>query len=122
MTSTRRASGALEGQVMSVVWELGGWVSPRRVLDRLPEGPPVVYSTVRTVLDRLCKKGALERRPEGKGFSYRAVKSREEQTAERMVSMLDAAGDAEAALTHFLAGLDGRRRRQLRRLLEGRRR
>lgn len=118
--SKRRASGALEAQVMAVVWDLGGWASPRRVLDGLPPGPPVVYSTVKTVLDRLCRKGALERRSEGKGFAYRAVQDRDERAAERMVSMLDTAQDAEAALAHFLAGLDSRRRRQLRRLLDRR--
>ena len=117
--SERRPSGALEAQVMAVVWDLGGWASPRHVLDRLPPDPPVVYSTVKTVLDRLCRKGALERRPEGKGFAYRAVQDRDERAAERMVAMLDTARDADTALTHFLAGLDGQRRRQLRRLLDG---
>lgn len=118
--SGRRPSGALEAQVMAVVWDLGGWASPRRVLDRLPPDPPVVYSTVKTVLDRLCRKGALERRPEGKGFAYRAVQGRDERAAERMVAMLDTAQDTDTALTHFLAGLDSQRRRQLRRLLDGR--
>jgi len=118
--SERRPSGALEAQVMAVVWDLDGWASPRQVLDRLPPDPPVVYSTVKTVLDRLCRKGALERRPEGKGFAYRAVQGRDERAAERMVAMLDTAHDTGTALTHFLAGLDSRRRRQLRRLLDGR--
>ena len=118
--SERRPSGALEAQVMAVVWDLDGWASPRHVLDRLPPDPPVVYSTVKTVLNRLCRKGALERRPEGKGFAYRAVQGRDERAAERMVAMLDTARDTDTALTHFLAGLDGQRRRQLRRLLDGR--
>ena len=32
--------------------------------------------------------------------------------------VLDAADDPEGALTHFLAGMDAKRRRQLRKLLE----
>lgn len=118
--SERRPSGALEAQVMAVVWDLDGWASPRHVLDRLSPDPPVVYSTVKTVLDRLWRKGALERRPEGKGFAYRAVQGRDERAAERMVAMLDTARNTDMALTHFLAGLDSQRRRQLRRLLDGR--
>lgn len=119
-TPERRASGVLEAQVMAAVWDLDGWASPRQVLDRLPPDPPVVYSTVKTVLERLCRKGALLRRPEGKGFAYRAVQNRDERAAERMVAMLDTAQDTDTALAHFLAGLDSQRRRQLRRLLAGR--
>ena len=115
---TRRAMGALEGEVMAVLWDRGGWLTPRMVLDGLGDGPPVVYATVMTVLRRLWQKGLVERRPEGKAYAYRPVASRDETAAQRMIELLDASHDPQAALTHFLSGLDGPRRRQLRRILE----
>lgn len=118
----RRGMGELEAQVMAVLWDAGRSMTPREVLDALPTGPPIVYSTVMTILRRLWKKGAVQRRRQGKAFAYQPVRNREEQAAERMVALLDAAHDPEAALTHFLAGLDATRRRQLRRLLEGKHR
>jgi predicted transcriptional regulator len=117
-TQRRRGMGQLEAEVMAVLWDADAWMTPRQVWERLPAGPPVVYSTVMTILRRLWKKGALRRRREGKAFAYHPVRDREEQTAERMVALLDAARDSEVALSHFLAGLDTTRRRQLRRLLD----
>lgn len=112
--------GELEAQVLAVLWDLDGWVTPRQVLVRLPPEPAVVYSTVMTILRRLWMKGVLERRAEGKAYAYHPVLGREEQTAERMVALLDSAQDAEVALSHFISGLDTARRRQLRRLLQRR--
>ena len=118
----RRGMGELEAQVLGVLWEADAWMTPREVLERLPPRPPLVYSTVMTILRRLWKKGALERRKEGKAFAYHPLQGREERTAERMVALLDAAHDPEVALTHFLAGLDSTRRGQLLRLLGPRKR
>lgn len=118
--SARRGMGELEAQVMSVLWDAERPMTPREVLGALPAGPPIVYSTVMTILRRLWKKGAVRRRRQGRAFAYHPVRNREEQAAERMVALLDAAHDPAAALGHFLAGLDASRRRQLRRLLERR--
>ena len=114
----RRAGGELEAQVLAVLWDADAWLTPREVLAGLPAEPPIVYSTVMTILRRLWIKGLLERRQEGKAFAYHPVQDREQRTADRMVALLEAAHDQEVALTHFLAGLDATRRRQLRRLLE----
>ena len=110
--------GELERAVMSVLWEGNDWMTPRQVLDRLELDPPVVYSTVMTILRRLWKKGVVDRERSGRAFSYRPVQGEGEQTAERMARLLHASNDPEAALTHFLASLDARRRRQLRKLLD----
>ena len=118
----RRGMGELEREVMSVLWDGDDWLTPRMVLDRLDLDPPVVYSTVMTILRRLWKKGVVNRQRAGKAFSYRPVVGQGEQTAARMTELLEATGDPEAALTHFLASLDVRRRRQLRKLLDDRRR
>lgn len=118
MTTSRRGMGELEAEVMAILWDADEWMTPRAVLERLDSDPPVVYSTVMTILRRLWKKGMVNRQRLGKAFTYHPVKGAGEQTAERMTELLDAADDPEGALTHFLAGLDAKRRRQLRKLLE----
>ena len=122
MTTSRRGMGELEAEVMAILWDADEWMTPRAVLERLDSDPPVVYSTVMTILRRLWKKGTLDRRRLGKAFTYHPVKGEGEQTAERMTQLLDAADDPDGALTHFLAGLDAKRRRQVQKLLDRRRR
>lgn len=122
MTGTaRRGMGQLEQEVMAILWEADDWLTPGEVHARLRSDPPVVYATVMTILRRLWKKESLERRQQGKAYGYHPVKGQEEQAAERMTAILAAASDPDAALTHFLAGLDPRRRKHLRALLDGRR-
>lgn len=120
--SRRRGMGELEGAVMSALWDGDDWMTPRQVLERLDLDPPVVYSTVMTILRRLWKKGIVTRQRSGKAFAYRPVQGQGEQVAARMAELLEATDDPVAALTHFLASLDARRRRQLRKILEDRRR
>ncbi|MDE0805277.1 MAG: BlaI/MecI/CopY family transcriptional regulator [Acidimicrobiales bacterium] len=122
MTAERRGMGELEAEVMSILWGHDDWMTPREVLEQLDSDPPIVYSTVMTILRRLWKKGTVDRRRVGKAYTYHPVKGEGEQTAERMTQILDAAEDPEGALTHFLAGLDAPRRRQLRKLLDRSRR
>lgn len=120
--TTRRGMGQLEAEILTILWSEGGWLTPRVVLERLDSDPPVVYSTAMTILRRLWKKGTLERRRVGKAYEYRPLRDEGEQTADRMVELLSAARDPDAALAHFLGTLDTRHRRQLREILDGRRR
>jgi predicted transcriptional regulator len=70
---TPQALGPLEVAVMEIVWEHGESVV-RDVVDRL--GRPLAYTTVMTTLDRLYKKGLLERRKIERAFLYSARLSR----------------------------------------------
>ena len=72
------ALGRLERQVMEAVWA-GGRGSVRDVQARLPRTS--AYTTVMTTLDRLYKKGLLERERECRAFVYRAAFSREQVEA-----------------------------------------
>lgn len=72
------ALGRLERQVMEAVWT-GGAASVRDIKARLPRNP--AYTTVMTTLDRLYKKGLLERDRDGRAFVYRAAFTREEVEA-----------------------------------------
>ena len=83
--------GHLEATVMQILWD-GGEKSVRDVVDRL--GRPLAYTTVMTTLDRLFKKGLLERRKSDRAFFYRPRWSRAQWEQKR-------AGDL---LSGFLAG------------------
>ena len=67
--------GTLELRVLEALWARGGEVSVRDVLDAFPSA---AYTTVMTTMERLHRKGALERRKDGRAFLYRPVSSREE--------------------------------------------
>lgn len=114
----RRGMGELQAEVLDVLWDRGGWLTPAEVRDALGGTPPLAYSTVMTILRRLWKKGQLERERDGKAFAYHATHSREEQMAERMSEMLGAAHDPATALGHFVDRLDLEHQAQLRRILK----
>jgi len=118
----RRASGELEAMVMDVLWDDDAWLIPAEVHARLPRRPPLAYTTVMTILTRLWEKSMLDRRPEGRAYAYQPVCTREEWAAQRMLDILETAGDRGAALHHFADEIGRREASQLRLLLEQRRR
>ena len=67
--------GTLELRVLEALWTHGGEASVRDVLDGFPNA---AYTTLMTTMERLHRKGALERRKDGRAFLYRPVSSREE--------------------------------------------
>ncbi|HEY4658623.1 MAG TPA: BlaI/MecI/CopY family transcriptional regulator [Gemmatimonadaceae bacterium] len=70
--------GSLERAVMAVVWEQPE-VTVRDVHARLTRS--VAYTTVMTTLDRLYKKGLVQRTRIGRAFVYSAAQTREELEA-----------------------------------------
>jgi predicted transcriptional regulator len=115
----------LEAEVMEELWR-SGEASVRSVMEALnkPRKKDRAYTTYMTILSRLYRKDALERRREGKTDYYRPRWSREEYMALRagseVESLVEQYGDA--ALSHFarqMAGLDPARRRALERLARG---
>lgn len=67
--------GALELRVLDALWSRGGEVSVR---DLQADFPGSAYTTLMTTMDRLHRKGVLERRKVGRAFAYRAISSRED--------------------------------------------
>jgi BlaI family transcriptional regulator, penicillinase repressor len=63
------ALGDLERKVLEGLWSLDREASVRDLREAL--GGAFAYTTLMTTLDRLFKKGLLERRREGRGFRYR---------------------------------------------------
>src|SRR5262245_17106676 len=76
--------GQLEREVLGVVWA-GGEMTVGKVCAQLKSA--VAYTTVMTTMDRLFKKGLLDRRKAGRAFVYQANVTKDE---------LDAALAAEA--------------------------
>jgi predicted transcriptional regulator len=101
----RAGFGELEQAIMEIVWSSDRPVTGRQVVDELARSRPVVYTTVLTVMDRLARKGLLDKQPTGKAHTYRAVQSREAYTAQRMASLLGTGGDPAAVLLRFVQQL-----------------
>jgi predicted transcriptional regulator len=112
----------LEAEVMEELWR-SGEASVRSVMEALnrPRKKDRAYTTYMTILSRLYRKGALERRREGKTDYYRPRWSREQYMALRAASEVESLVEqyGDAALSHFarqMAELDPARRRALERL------
>ena len=67
--------GTLELRVLEALWARGVEASVRDVLDAFPAA---AYTTVMTTMERLHRKGVLERRKDGRAYLYRPVSSREQ--------------------------------------------
>ena len=67
--------GPLELRVLEEVWERGGAVTVRTLVESFSG---VAYTTVMTTADRLFRKGLLVRRRVGRAFEYQARWTREE--------------------------------------------
>src|SRR5437868_2984898 len=77
--------GPLEITVMEILWGAGE-SSVHDVVQRL--GRPLAYTTVMTTLDRLYKKGLLERRKEQRAFLYAPRFTRAEWERKRAGDLL----------------------------------
>src|SRR5437867_12763793 len=96
-----------EWEVMSVLWHL----SPRtasEVADELCDRMHWHPKTVKTLLARLVKKGALRYREEGNRYLYRPAFARELFVAEESKSFLDRVfgGEATPAVVHFVESVE----------------
>ncbi len=81
------------------------------VRDLTADFPSVAYTTLMTTLDRLHRKGALEREKSGRAFLYQAPWSREELEARLAGDALRGLferhpGAVRPALSHFLDAAD----------------
>ncbi|RKS71216.1 putative transcriptional regulator [Actinomadura pelletieri DSM 43383] len=98
--------GELERTVMEVLWareDAGHGAATARDVSRALAGDrDLAHTTVMTVLDRLAKKGFLERERDGRAWRYRPVASREGYVTELMLGALNETGDRDAALVHFV--------------------
>jgi len=85
-----RYLGDLQAAVMEIFWRRDS-ATVREVADELNKKRSLAYTTVLTLVSRLFSRELLSREPEGRGFRYRATKSREEflaQLSDRLIDRL----------------------------------
>jgi predicted transcriptional regulator len=116
MESERRGRGDLKQQVLAVLLAADGPLTPGQVRDGLDAD--LAYTTVMTVLNRLCEQGLAARRRAGRAFAYTAVADEAEVTARQMRRLLESGGDRVAVLRRFIGVLSDDDERALVELIE----
>lgn len=79
MTSLEATFGPLELRVLQALWRHAG---PATVRDLHGDFSAIAYTTLMTTLDRLHRKGVLDRQKEGRAFAYWPRCSRDELRSE----------------------------------------
>ncbi len=88
---------------MEFLWERSATSSVRDVRDAV--GGRLAYTTLMTTLDRLHKKGLLDRRREGRAFVYAARLSRAEFHGSLLRRLLDAMLGSGESVSPVLSSL-----------------
>ena len=127
--ASRPQLGPFEQQVLEALWSRGNATVRELLEDR---NITQAYTTVMTTLDRLYKKGLLERSAEGRAFRYRPAQSEAElhqhliaaglkellasaaQHEAPISFLVDAISEHDAALLEQLQQAVARKRRDLR--------
>jgi predicted transcriptional regulator len=113
---SRRQLGELEAEVLAV---LAGATSPVTASEvQAALRGELAYTTVATILTRLCAKGLATREGESRRYRYRLAVDEADLIAERMHSQLRHAHDWAGALGQFVSGLTSDEEHALRRAIE----
>ncbi|SEN88435.1 Predicted transcriptional regulator [Actinacidiphila rubida] len=102
--------------MLSALWAAGGPVTAAVVQESVPGA---AYTTVLTILTRLCDKGLVTRRREGRGHVYAPVDDQAGVVAAGMHSLLDEGGDRAAVLARFVSELSDEDEQLLEQVLHG---
>ncbi|HZD92790.1 MAG TPA: BlaI/MecI/CopY family transcriptional regulator [Candidatus Sulfotelmatobacter sp.] len=94
--------GSLESELMERAWR-SGEISVRDLHAEF--APRLAYTTVMTTMDRLYKKGLLQRRKVGKAYFYIPTLTQQqyqERLTHHLFGMVLNDGDSSAVLSHFV--------------------
>jgi predicted transcriptional regulator len=98
--TTRELPPRLELECLKALWGLGE-ANVRDVQTSLARS--LAYTTVMTVLDRLARRGCVERRKVGRGFVYSAVLTRDSVRRVALDDLIHCFFDgSEESLRHYL--------------------
>ncbi len=93
----------LELECMNMLWPMGQ-ATVREIRDRLTPRRARAYTTIMTIMDRLARKGVVERRKAGRAYLYRpklaAADARSQAVAQIVENFF---GGSTAALLEHLA-------------------
>jgi predicted transcriptional regulator len=92
----------LELDCMNTLWPVGQ-ATVREIRDLLAARRPRAYTTIMTIMDRLARKGVVERVKTGRAYLYRPRMTAEEARTQAVGQVLENffGGSKEALLTHL---------------------
>jgi predicted transcriptional regulator len=100
----RRAAGALEREVLAVLWAADRPMTAVEVQAELD--PRLAYTTVMTILTRLLRKGVVTRERDGRSYLFSPLVEEATLAANQMHALLRARRDRRAVLAQFVGRLD----------------
>jgi len=92
----------LELECMNTLWPIGE-ATVREIRDRLAPRRARAYTTIMTIMDRLARKGVVERRKSGRAYIYRAKLAAEDARSQALAQILENffGGSKDALLAHL---------------------
>ena len=111
----------LELRCLTALWHLGE-ANVQAVREFLAPQKPLAYTTVMTVMDRLWRKGLLQRRRIGRAYLYEPRITREEHAAQLVRKVLAGVKDRRSVLLGFVRSVDDVDLAELERLVRDARR
>ncbi len=113
-----------EWEIMSVMWKKPKALTSQEIIDAVAGRQMWHPKTVRTLLTRLAKKGAVGFEKEGRGYIYRALVTKKDCVQAVSQSFLDRVfgGSLKPMLAHFVREkeISKAELEELKRLLKGR--
>lgn len=104
--ANRETPPPLELLCLRVLWELGEG-SVKRVQQAVCQSRPLAYTTIMTVLERLVRKGRLERRKVSRAYVYVPTASRDQMRQVAVRELLDGLFEGKESELHaFLASAE----------------
>lgn len=98
----------LELDCLRALWRIGGAASVKDVRGVITENRNLAYTTVMTVLERLARRGAVEREKSGRAFLYRPLMARDQARRLAVRQLVDTYFEgSEAALRAYLNSAAG---------------
>lgn len=113
---TRRPDGALENDVLRLLWAAAGPLLPGEINERLDAG--YAYTSVATILTRLQAKGLVVRTPVGRAFAYSAAVDEPDLAVRRISELLDSASNRAQVLSRFIGGLPAKEAKSIQAMLD----
>jgi predicted transcriptional regulator len=94
---------------MNTLWPIGAG-TVREIRDLLAVRRPRAYTTIMTIMDRLARKGVVERTKAGRAYVYRPRLSADEARAQALGQVLENffGGSKEALLAQLGSGVAAR--------------
>lgn len=107
--------GELEAEIMEILWK-NDHVSVREVFEMLNKKRKIAYTTVMTVMSRLCDKNILTRKLDSNGaYIYKSAQDKKsflkEQSRQAISYLIHKFGDV--AVAQFIDIIEGKNRKKI---------